>query len=98
MQIGAILLPHGTGEQIKSAMLSNGYYVSEGGMAQLWVRADGNTNNGILSSAIGQTDSPLEELSAQASREHLPPEVKARMKSLCNDIYMPMERRPRYAN
>ena len=75
------------GLQIKSAMLSNGYSVSEDGKAQLWIHAERNTNHRASTSAIGQTDFPTEEEpSAQTSREHLPPEAKARMKSLCNDI------------
>jgi hypothetical protein len=75
------------GLQIKSAMLINGYSVSEDGKAQLWIRAERNTDHRVSTSVIGHTDFPTkEEPCAKTSREHLPPEVKARMKSLCNDI------------
>jgi hypothetical protein len=68
-------------------MLSNGYSVSKDGKAQLWDRAELNTDHRVSTCVIGQTDFPTEEEpSAQTSREHLPPEAKARMKSLCNNI------------
>ena len=68
-------------------MLCNGYSISEDGKAQLWIRAERNTDQRISTIDIGQTDFPLEEEpSTQTSREHLPPEVKDRMKSLSNDI------------
>ena len=61
------IFTHGTGVQIKFAMLNTGYTVSEGGMAQLWVRAEENINNAISTSAIGQTSSALEEPYARTS-------------------------------
>ena len=53
----------------------------------MWVYAERNTDHRVLTSVIGHTNFPTkEEPSAQNSHEHLPPEVKACMKSLCNDI------------
>ncbi len=75
------------GMQIKSAMMSSGYSISEDGKAQLWIRAEKKTDHLMSTSAIGETDFPPEGApSAHTSREHLTPEVKARMKSVCNDI------------
>ena len=44
--ICGIFSPWG-GLQIKSAMLSNGYFVSEDGKAHLWIRAERNTNHRV---------------------------------------------------
>lgn len=80
------VLTPGTGTDNTPAFVNTGYSVSEGGTAQLWVRADANVCCPVSSSANGQTGFPLEEPSSQISREHLTPEVKARMKTLCDEI------------
>ncbi len=55
-------------------------------MAQLWVRAEENTNSTISTSGIGQTDFAVKEFPGQIYREHLHAEVKARM-SRCATTY-----------
>ena len=62
--------------------------ISEGSIAHIWVRADGAKNkvatdseNSCIPSGLS-TDAP----SSQASRQHMPADVKTRMKSLCNLI------------
>ena len=76
----------GAGADIMSVLMKTGYSVSESGTAQLWVRAEGNNSCPLSNSVNGETGFPSEEPSTQMSREHLPAEVKARMKSLCNEI------------
>ena len=80
-----IFIP-GAGSEIMSTLLNTGYTVSESGVAQLWIRVDGVPTATAPPSVDGQTGFPPDEHTSQGSREHLPADVKARMKMLCNDI------------
>jgi hypothetical protein len=68
-------------------LLNTDYTVSESGtVAHLWIRVDGVSTANAFLSDIDQTGFPPDEPPSQGSRQHLPPDVKARMKLVCNDI------------
>jgi hypothetical protein len=83
--ICAIFLPYQSA-QILSTLVNCGYSTSEGGsVAQLWVRTDPSHIKSLGTSNVDQTRFPPDQPS-KVSRAHLPSDIKARLKSACNDV------------
>jgi hypothetical protein len=84
--ICGIFIPS-AGSEIVSMLLNTGYTISESGtVAHLWIRVDGVSTATASLSDVDQTGFSPDEPPSQGSRQHLPTDVKARMKSLCDDI------------
>ena len=82
------ILVSGSGASISATLTNAGYYISEASVAQIWIRADGlpKSCSDSIGNSFAQTGSFTDDRSTKVSRQHLPADVKARMKSLCNDI------------
>ena len=74
---------------IATQLHDDGYEITEGSVAKIWVRVDGpkSTSCNIVGETGFDTNAPSSDApSSQLSRVHLPFDVKARMKELCNEI------------
>ncbi len=84
--ISVIFLPFQS-SQIVSTLVNCGYSTSEGGsVAQLCVRTDPSHIKSLGASNVDETGFPPDEPSSKVSRAHLPSDIKARLKSVCNDV------------
>lgn len=84
LSICNICLP-GNGSSIATTLEDVGYEISEGSVAQMWVRANGPKRSSCDNN-VGDTGFNTAVPYSQLSRVHLPDDNKARMKQLCNEI------------
>jgi hypothetical protein len=84
LSICNIFLP-GNGSTIATTLEDAGYEISEGSVAQIWVRV-GGFKRSSCDNNVGDTGFNTDSPSSQLSRMQFLANVKVRMKQLCNEM------------
>ena len=73
---------------ISAMLLSAGFLISEDLIADVWIRCEPPRNLPLHNLTVSSISPvlPNEACSSGASRNHLPPRVRRRMKELCNEV------------
>ena len=70
---------------LSAVFMGAGYYISEESVAMVWVRAEKAKEKNFLSSS-SKPVLPNASCSSQGFRYHLPPKVRSRMVTMCNEV------------